>query len=92
MKIDHVLIAFMIVVGFTVGIILTVRPDVREFRVPPYFWVLIALGLFELANFARAQGAAGTAVSMEARLLGFVLAIVLMFVVPLLAAPLVRPS
>jgi hypothetical protein len=54
--------------------------------------VLIALALFEGINFARGRGAPGTTVSMEARLLAFVLGIVLMVTIPILAGPLLRPS
>ena len=83
MTINRLFIAFMCLVGAAVGIVLVLRPEIRDFRVPPYFWVLIAMALFELVAFARGRGAAGTVVAMEARLCGFVLAIVLMVVIPI---------
>jgi hypothetical protein len=85
MSINHIFIGFMIVVGAAVGIALVIAPDLRNFRVSPYFWVLIAMAIFELLAFARGRGAPGTVVAMEARLLGFVLAIVLMIVIPIIA-------
>lgn len=85
MTINRLFIAFMCVVGAAVGIVLVIRPEARDFRVSPYFWVLIAMALFELIAFARGRGAAGTVVAMEARLCGFVLAIVLMVVIPIVA-------
>jgi hypothetical protein len=85
MTINHLLIAFMVVVGVAVGIVLVVAPESRDYRISPYFWVLIALALFELVAFARGRGASGTMVAMEARLLGFVLAVVLMVVIPIVA-------
>lgn len=85
MTINRLFIAFMCVVGAAVGLFLVLRPESRDFRMPPYFWVLIAMALFELVAFARSRGAAGTVVAMEARLAGFVLAIVLMVVIPILA-------
>jgi hypothetical protein len=88
MSIDRIFLGFMLAVGVAVGAIVTLRPETRSFRVPPYFWVLMAMALFEAINFFRGRGAAGTMVSMEMRLLGFVLAIVLMVVIPILAAPL----
>jgi uncharacterized membrane protein HdeD (DUF308 family) len=91
LKIDHVLIAYMTVVGAVTGVVVAMHPQLKDFRISPYFWVLVALGLFELANFARGRGAPGTMIAMEARLLGFVLAIVLMVVIPLVAAPLLKP-
>jgi len=47
--------------------------------------VLLAMALSELAAYARGRGAPGTMVAMEMRLLGFVLAVVLMVVIPILA-------
>jgi hypothetical protein len=91
MTIDRILIAFMIVTGTAVGVVPILWPQAREFRLSPYFWVLIALGVFELINFARGRGAPGTLISIEARLLGFVIAIVLMIVIPLLVGPLLAP-
>jgi hypothetical protein len=79
--IDRILIAYMILVGIVVGAILVLVPQAREFRLPPYFWVLAAVGAFDLAAYARARGAPGT----DARLLGFLLAIVLMVVIPILS-------
>jgi hypothetical protein len=85
MTLDGFFVAFMILIGIAVGIILVVVPDSRNYRVPPYFWVLVAMAIFELAAFARGQGAPGTMLSMQARLAGFVLAIVLMVVIPIFA-------
>jgi hypothetical protein len=84
LTINHVFLAFMTVTGAAVGIVLVMAPQIRDFRVSPYFWVLIAMAMFELAAFARGRGEPGTVVAMEARLCGFVLAIVLMVVIPIL--------
>jgi hypothetical protein len=70
MRINHIFIAFMVVVGAAVGIALVIAPDLRNFRISPYFWVLIAMAIFELLAFARGRGAPGAVVAMEARLLG----------------------
>jgi hypothetical protein len=85
MTINRLFLAFMCLVGAAVGLVLVLRPESRDLRVPPYFWVLIAMALFELIAFARGRGAPGTVVAMEARLAGFVLAIVLMVVIPIVA-------
>lgn len=57
--IDRILIAYMILVGIVVGAILVLVPQAREFRLPPYFWVLAAVGAFDLAAYARARGRPG---------------------------------
>ena len=53
MTINRLFLAFMGVVGAAVGIILVVKPETRDYRVSPYFWVLLAMALFELLAFAR---------------------------------------
>jgi hypothetical protein len=59
MTINYIFFAFMGIVGAAVGISLVVAPELRDFRVSPYFWVLIAMAVFELAAFARGRGAPG---------------------------------
>jgi hypothetical protein len=65
--------------------ILIAMPETRDLRVPPYFWVLIAMISFEITLFAFWRGLPGRTVSNGARLLGFVLAVVIMVVLPILA-------
>lgn len=85
MTLDRIFLAFMVAVGVASGVILVYWPEGRNAQVPPYFWVLIAMLIFELAAYARGRGAPGTMATMESRLLGFVLAIVLLVVIPILA-------
>jgi hypothetical protein len=84
MTINHLFLAFMGVVGAAVGIIL-VKAETRDYRISPYFWMLLAMALFELLAFARGRGAPGTAVTMDIRVSGFLMAIVLMVVIPIVA-------
>ncbi len=85
MTIDRIFIAFMALTGVATGVVLVIAPESRNVKVPPYFWVLIAMAIFELAAYARGRGAPGTMVGMEIRILGFILAIVLMVVIPVFA-------
>jgi hypothetical protein len=85
MTMDRIFLAFMAVAGIVVGAILVIEPESRNYRIAPYFWVLIAMVVFELAAYARGRGAPGTMISTEARLLGFVLAIILMVSIPIVA-------
>jgi hypothetical protein len=62
-----------------------VFPQSRAFGVPPYFWVLIPMAIFEAIAFARNRGAPGSVIAMETRLIGFVIAIALLLVIPYLA-------
>ena len=91
MTINHIFLAFMGVVGAAVGIVLVIAPELRDFRVSPYFWVLIAMVVFEGIAFAFTRGAPGTVIAMESRVIGFVVAIALLLLVPYVAGlPLVR--
>ena len=91
MTIDRLFIAFMTVCGLATAGILVFFPQSREFRVAPYFWVLIAMAIFEGIAFACNQGAPGTVIAMKSRVIGFTVAITLMLVIPYLAGlPLVR--
>ena len=52
--------------------------------------LLIAVALFDLAAYLRARNAPGTMLAMNARLLGFVIGVVLMVAIPALAGTSVR--
>jgi len=86
-QINRIFLGFMIAAGLAAGLVLVARPELRDFRISPYFWILIAMALFEFAAFARGRGAPGTTIAMEIRLLGFVLAVVLMVAIPVVASP-----
>ena len=90
MTIDRLFIAFMTVCGLATAGILVFFPRSREFGIAPYFWVLIAMAIFEGVAFACNRGAPGT-ITMESRMIGFVIAIALMLLIPYMAGlPLVR--
>ena len=81
----RVFLGFMALIGVAVGVVLVVRPEVRNFVLPPYLWILIAMLLFELVVFLRTRRTPGETIAMEVRLLGLVLGVVLMVVVPIIA-------
>ena len=85
MTTDHVFIGFMGAVGIAAGAILIAVPGSHDLPVSPYFWVLIAMAAFEIILFAFWRGVPGGMISNGARLLGFVLATVIMVVMPILA-------
>jgi hypothetical protein len=85
MLIDRIFLTFMIVCGLLAGGVLLFFPESRESRVPPYFWVLIPMAIFEAVAFVRGHGAPGTVITVWSRLIGFVIAIVLMLTIPYLA-------
>ena len=70
MTLNHLFLGFMALIGAAVGALLVAKPAVRDFGLPPYFWILIAMLLFELAVFLRTRRAPGATIAMEVRLLG----------------------
>lgn len=85
MSTDRIFIAFALVVGIAVGGVIVLVPQSRAIGLAPYFWVLIAFALFEGAIYARRGGPAGPAISMQTRIVGFAIALALMFFIPLAA-------
>jgi hypothetical protein len=85
MTLNRLFLGFMALIGAAVGAVLVARPEVRDFRLPPYFWILIAMLLFELAVYLRTGRTPGATTAMEVRLLGLVLGVVLMVVIPIIA-------
>jgi hypothetical protein len=75
----------MTLCGLILAGLVLLFPRSRDFGIPPYFWVLIAMVLFEGIAFARNRGAPGTVIAVETRLIGFVIAIALLLVIPYLA-------
>lgn len=72
----------MAAVGVLAGLILVLWPGAGDTWFKPYFWVLAAVGLFDGAVLLlRQAGRSAPLVSMEAKLLGFVIGIVLMVVI-----------
>jgi len=84
MTIDRIFIAFMVVCGLVAAGILVFFPESKDSFVPPYFWVLIPMAVFEAIAFARGRGAPGSVITTWTRLIGFVIAIVVMLTIPYL--------
>lgn len=85
MSTDRTFLAFAFVVGIAVGGVIVLVPQSRAIGLAPYFWVLIAFALFEGAIYARRGHAAGPPISMQTRIIGFAIALALMFFIPLAA-------
>jgi hypothetical protein len=85
MPMNRFFLSYMAVAGFSIGAILVIAPEARNFRVPPYFWVLALMIAFELTAYIYGRGAPGSVIGMDVRLFGFVMAIVLMIIIPIFA-------
>ena len=82
MTIDRIFIVFAVVVGLAVGNVIVLVPQSRSIGLAPYFWVLIAIALFEgVAVYLRGSGMAPP-ITMPTRLTGFAIALALMVIIP----------
>jgi hypothetical protein len=85
MTLNHLFFGFMALIGAAVGALLVAKPALGDVGLPPYFWVLVAMLLFELAIFLRTGRNPGVTITMEVRLFGLVVGVVLMVAIPMIA-------
>ena len=90
MKIDHIFLAYMAVVGIATGAIVVAAPWTAEFAIKPYFWILIAAALFDVVLYARGDGAPGTKLGGGARIFGFILGGLVMLAITTMAGVTVK--
>jgi hypothetical protein len=79
---DRIFVLYTFVVGLAAGSLLVWVPQSRTIGLEPYFWVLIALALFEVIAYTRRGRVPGPPISMASRVVGFVIALVLMYFIP----------
>jgi hypothetical protein len=87
---SRIFLVYAAAVGAASGVVLVMVPQAAEASVRPYFWILIALLLFDAVAFLRRRGEPGTMITMGTRLAGFLVAIVLMVAITTLAGTQVR--
>jgi uncharacterized membrane protein HdeD (DUF308 family) len=90
MAIDRIYFAYMAFIGGAAGAILASAPAAQDFAVKPYFWMLIAVALFDGALYLRGRKSPGALLAMNARLIGFAIGMALMVAIPLVAGAPVR--
>jgi hypothetical protein len=90
MTLRGIYFGYMALVGLAAGAILIAAPAVSQFWLKPYFWVLIAVLLFDIGVAIVLKKSPGTLLSMNARLLGFAIGMALMVAIPSIAGAPVR--
>mgnify|MGYP001555150366 CR=1 FL=1 len=83
--IDRIFLVFAFIVGIALAGVIVLVPQFRAIGLPPYFWILFAFALFEGVNYVRGRGAQGSVISMQTRVIGFAIALALMFLIPMAA-------
>lgn len=90
MPLDRTFYFFMAVVGILAGFVLARSPEAGNLAIKPVFWILIAVGAFDLVTYLRGRAATGGMLAFNARILGFAIGIVWMMLIPWLAGTPVR--
>ena len=90
MTLSRVFFGYMALAGAATGAILVAAPRVQDFVVKPYFWILIAVGLFDGGIYLFGRTSPATMLTMNTRLIGFGIGIALMVAIPSLAGAPVR--
>lgn len=90
MTLDKIFYIYMAAIGLIVGTLLVQVPAVRDFWIPPFFWLLLAVGLFEVGNSFVRRGNRVLTLTNISRGIGFGIALALMVAVTLIAGVTVR--
>jgi hypothetical protein len=90
MTLDKVFFGIMALAGIAAGCALVATPQLQNFWIKPYFWILLTIAAFDLGVYLMRRNAPGAMLTMNARLLGLVIGVVLMVVIPTLTGAPVR--
>jgi hypothetical protein len=85
MTLDKLFFGLMALAGVASGAALVAAPQLQNVWIKPYFWILIVIAAFDLGIYLMRRNAPGTMLTMNARLLGLVIGVVLMVVIPTIA-------
>ena len=90
MTVEKVFFIYMALVGVVVGAVLVAAPGVQDFLLKPYFWILLAVVLFDIGRFFLRARSPGPTLLMPTRLVGFAIGVLLMMAIPTLAGSSVK--
>jgi hypothetical protein len=85
---DRIFYGYMALIGLAAGATLATVPQAQGFPVAPYFWILIAAGLFEIGSLLLRRGA--PMLTAGQRVVGFGIGIALMVAIAWAAGATVR--
>jgi hypothetical protein len=64
MTVDRIFFGYMALAGLAAGAILVAAPEAQGFFIKPYFWVVLAIMLFDVAAYLLQRNAPGTMLTM----------------------------
>ena len=85
MTLRNIYFGYMALVGVACGAVLVLAPQAGEFFIPPYFWVLIAVGLFDGAIYLVKRASPAGMLTTQARAIGFVIGMAVVVGITMLA-------
>ena len=80
MRLDWIFYGFALVIGAAAGALYIYVPGSRGFAVSPYFWILVAIAIFETGVMSVRGFEYGPPLTMTQRICGFALAVGLLLV------------
>jgi hypothetical protein len=84
MNISRFFLAYMMLVGIAAGALLVTVPQAGDFWIKPYFWILIAIALFD-GGIMLSGRAVVVALTMNMRAIGFAIGALLVIAITMLA-------
>lgn len=85
MTIDRIFLIYSALVGIAAAAVLIAVPATGDVAIKPYFWILIAIGVFDVVAFLRGRNAPGTMIAPNTRLFGLLIGGLLMMAITLAA-------
>jgi hypothetical protein len=90
LTLDRIFYIYMAIVGLVAGVLLVKLAAIQEFWIPPFFWMLLAVGLFEVGNTFVPRDNRVVALTNISRGIGLAIGLVAMVAVTVYAGVTVR--
>jgi hypothetical protein len=90
LTLDKIFYLYAAAAGLVAGLLWVQVPATRDFVIPPFFWIVLAIGLFEVGNALVPRGDRAPVISHLARVAGLCIGLAVMGAVTLYAGAPVR--
>ena len=90
LTLDKIFYGYMALAGLVAGAALVASPPLRDAFISPFFWMLIAVALFEIGNMLMPRSGKVITLTNASRGIGFMIGMALLVAVTMLAGVTVR--